>query len=86
MMVSSVQICLVQRPFQHTDQLEALATFAASCAIVLSIVQMYATRLGAGLHEKEIDPNNMEMLMKVRYPLLSIHHNTPTNPTLTSWS
>ncbi|RYN69268.1 hypothetical protein AA0117_g10963 [Alternaria alternata] len=44
---------------------DALATFAASCAIVLSIVQMYATRLGAGLHEKEIDPNNMEMLMKL---------------------
>ncbi|CAN9276092.1 unnamed protein product [Alternaria alternata] len=26
---------------------------------------MYATRFGAGLHEKDIDPNNMELLMKL---------------------
>jgi hypothetical protein len=56
----------------RTNRYEALATFAGSCAIVLSIIQMYATRLGAGLHEADIDPDNMEMLLKVRYSQITI--------------
>ncbi|KAI4612497.1 hypothetical protein J4E80_007231 [Alternaria sp. BMP 0032] len=44
---------------------DALAVFAGTCAIVLSCIQMYATRLGAGLHEADIDPANMEMLLKM---------------------
>jgi len=33
---------------------------------------MYATRLGAGLHEADIDPANMEMLLKVHQPQLTM--------------
>jgi hypothetical protein len=46
---------------------------------------MYATRIGAGLHEKDIDPNNMELLLKVRHPKLNTHHITFTDSTLASW-
>jgi hypothetical protein len=84
-MVSSAH-CSFDQPSPHrTDRHEALATFAASAAIILSIIQMYATRLGAGLHEKDIDPNNMELLLKVCHFGLVIHI-APTNSICVSWS